>query len=156
MNPTSTAVLTAAIVFNGLLAGAFFAFACSVVPGLRRVDDATYVTAFRAVNRAILNGWFLTVFAGAPVLAVVAAVLRPDGAATGWLVVGATCAIATFVITAAINVPLNQRLDAAAVDSPTALAEARRAFEPRWNNAHLVRTLTSVAGAVALTLAVLV
>ncbi|MFI1827163.1 DUF1772 domain-containing protein [Streptomyces sp. NPDC020412] len=156
MTSFSTAVLTAAIVCNGLLAGTFFAFACSVVPGLRHVDDATYVTAFRAINRAILNGWFLSVFMGAPVLAVVAAVLRPDGTAFVWLVVGAACAIATFAITAAVNVPLNQRLDAAPTDSPTALTEARRAFEPRWNRAHLVRTLTSVAGAASLTLAVVV
>ncbi len=60
------ALLIAAIVTNGLLAGLFFVFTCAIAPGFRHLDDATYVRAFRAINRAILNGWFLLVFFTAP------------------------------------------------------------------------------------------
>ncbi|AFR08519.1 DUF1772 domain-containing protein [Nocardiopsis alba] len=156
MNPISITALIAAVLCNGLLAGTFFAFSCSVVPGLRRVDDATYVTTFRAINRAILNGLFMSVFLGAPVLAVLVAVLRPEGAEPPWLIVGAVCSVATFVITAAVNVPLNRDLEAARSDTAADLAAARLGFERRWNTAHLVRTLTSVGAAASLAIAIVV
>lgn len=156
MNPVSTAVLAAALVSNGLLAGTFFAFACAIVPGLRRVDDRTYTAAFRAINRAILNPWFLTVFVGAPLLAVAAVVFSPDGTGIWWPIAGAAAAVATSVITAAVNVPLNQRLDAAEVQTGGDVAAARRGFERRWNTAHLIRTLTSIGAVVFLVLAGLV
>lgn len=156
MNPASMVVLAAALVSNGLLAGTFFAFSCAIVPGLRRVDDRTYVTAFRGINRAILNPWFLTVFLAAPLFAVAAVVFRPDGAGIWWPIAGAVAAIATFLITAVVNVPLNQRLDAAEVQTDAAMAAARLGFERRWNTAHLIRTLTSVGSVVFLVLAVLV
>ncbi|WP_042284822.1 anthrone oxygenase family protein [Nocardiopsis alba] len=154
MNPVSITALIAAVLCNGLLAGTFFAFACSVVPGLRRVDDATYVTTFRAIDRAVLNGLFMSVFLGAPVLAIIVAVLRPEGTSPPWLVAGAVCSVATFVITAAVNVPLNRDLEAARSDTAADLAEARLGFERRWNTAHLVRTLTSVGAAVSLAIAI--
>lgn len=156
MNPISVVALAAALVCNGLLAGTFFAFACATVPGLGRVDDRTYVTAFRAINQAILNAWFLAVFLGAPVLAAVAVALWPGAAGGRWLmVVGLVCAIATFAITVAVNVPLNQRLDAAATRTDEDAAAARRGFERRWNAAHLVRTVTGIGATACLAIAVL-
>lgn len=156
MNPTATIVLATALVCNGLLAGTFFAFACAIVPGLRRVDDRTYVAAFRAINQAILNPFFLVVFLGAPVLAAVAVVLQPAAAAGPWLIAGLVCAIATFGITVVVNVPLNRRLDDATIGSAGEQSAARSGFERRWNAAHLVRTVTSVGAAAFLALAVLV
>lgn len=151
-----TVAMGVALLCNGLLGGVFLAFACAIVPGLRRVDDHVYVTAFRAVNAAILNGWFLTVFLGAPLFAIAAVVVSPTGSAQWWAVAGLVCAIVTFVVTAAVNVPLNQRLDAASGQAPSEQASARRAFERRWNAAHLIRTATSVGAAGFLTIAVLV
>ncbi len=68
----SEAVLVAATVGNGLLAGVFFGFSSGVVPGLRRVDDRSFVTVVRAVNLSIVNGLFLLVFLGAPILTMAA------------------------------------------------------------------------------------
>ncbi|MGO2862045.1 MAG: hypothetical protein ACTIC1_12865, partial [Brevibacterium sp.] len=58
----STVTIAIAIIANGLLAGVFFAFSTAVTPGLKDTDDNTYVRTFAAINRAILNGWFLLVF----------------------------------------------------------------------------------------------
>lgn len=151
--PMTTAILVGALIANGLLAGVFFAFACSIVPGLRRVDDIAFVTTVRAVNAAILNGWFLTVFLASPVLAGVAVAVAPDEVPVGWLVAAVVCAVITFVVTAAVNVPLNRRLAEAPIDRPAEQTAARQAYERRWNSAHLVRTLSSIAAAVALTIA---
>ena len=76
MNGIPEAVLVAATVGNGLLAGVYFAFSCGVVPGLRRVDDLSYVTVFRAINRSIVNGLFILVFLGAPIATVAATALH--------------------------------------------------------------------------------
>ncbi|AZL11035.1 MAG: anthrone oxygenase family protein [Brevibacterium aurantiacum] len=150
-----TASLLIAIVLNGLLAGLFFAFSIAIIPGLRRVDDSTYVRSFRAINTAILNLVFLLAFCLAPLSAVTAVVLRLWSGGSGpvmWLVIAAVCSVLTFLITASANVRLNNGLDRAAVDTETQRGEARVAFEARWNRWNHVRSLTSIAALVFFTI----
>lgn len=139
-------ILVVALVANGLIAGLFFAFTCAVSPALGRLDDGSYVEAFRSINAVILNGWFLSVFFLAPVAAIAAAALggiehRPS---LWWVVVGAACSALTFVITAAANVPLNHALDAALSTTVAQYHEARLAFEATWNRWNFARTLASL------------
>lgn len=150
------ALLVTAIVMNGLLAGLFFVFACGITPGFGRVDDATYVQAFHAINRAIVNGWFLLVFLAAPLTALAYALLGTRSAAlvsTSWAWAGAACAALTFLITAARNVPLNTQLDRAATRTEVEYRIARQRFEAPWNRWNLIRTITSIGGLVCLALA---
>ncbi len=133
--PAAAARRVAAVVANGLQAGTYFAWASGVMPGLARVDDATFVSTMRQVNTAILNPVFLASFVGAPLLALLGA-LACDGAALTWAAVGAAMAIATVVVTAAGNVPLNDALEAGG---------DRAAFEAPWVRWNVVRTLTSTA-----------
>lgn len=153
MNGISEAVLVAATVGNGLLAGLFFAFSCGVVPGLRRVDDRSYVTVFRAVNRGIVNGLFLLVFFGAPILTVAATALHLDVShreALPWLVTGLLLGLLSSAMTVVVNVPLNNRLGTAPVDGDAQLRQARGSFETRWNRSNHVRTAASTAALVVL------
>ena len=85
-------ILAVTLVANGLLAGLFFAFTCAVSPALGRLDDRSYVEAFRSINAVILNGWFLSVFL-APATAIAAAVVGGLGhrPSFSWVVVGAGC-----------------------------------------------------------------
>lgn len=150
------ALLVVAIVANGLLAGLFFVFACAITPGFGRVDDATYVQAFHAINRAILNGWFLLVFFTAPLAALAYALLDTRSAAivpTSWVWAGAVCATLTFIITAARNVPLNTQLDRAATRTPVEYRVARERFEAPWNRWNLARAITSLGALVSLAMA---
>lgn len=73
-------VLPIGTITNGLLTGLYFAFACAVSPALQRLDDQSFVTAFRSINSAILNCWFLVVFFTAPLITVGCAVV----AGVGW------------------------------------------------------------------------
>lgn len=66
-------VLGAATVATGLIAGAFYVFACAVMPGLARGDDRVYVTVMRDINEVIQNPVFFLSFLGAPALTAVAA-----------------------------------------------------------------------------------
>lgn len=144
-------VLVGAILTNGLLAGLFFAFACSVVPAFARLDDGAYVAAFRLINAAIINPWFLPVFFLAPALALVAVgaqAAEGDLGAAGML--GAAASAATFLVTVAANVPLNRRLDAAPTASGGERRVARDAFEGPWRRWNLVRTVTGAVAVLAL------
>jgi uncharacterized membrane protein len=147
-DPLPTAALFAATLTAGLSAGLFFAWACSVMPGLRQVDDRTFVAAMQRMNVAIVNGLFLAVFLGAPALAAVAGALHLDADgrdALPWIVAGLVFGLAVLVVTFAINVPLNNALDAAG--DPDAIADpgaVRAAFEARWVRWNLVRTVSAV------------
>ena len=135
------ATLIAATVLAGLSAGLFFTYFFSVMPGLRRADERTFVTAMNHLNAAITNGWFALVFAGAPILMVVAAVLG-DGRERVWVLVALALYAAQLAITFAVNVPLNSALAAA---DPADPAAARAAFERPWVRWNVARAATTVA-----------
>lgn len=148
--------LVLAIAANGLLAGAFFVFSVGVVPGLRDVEDQTYVRTYRAINRAILNGAFLSVFLLAPLASVgsVAVLMRQaEAAALSRVVVAAACSALTVAITAWGNVPLNRDLDQSTATSQEQWGPVRQRFEHRWDRWNLVRTLTSTGALVSLAVA---
>lgn len=144
------AVLLAATVATGLLAGLFYAFAVAVMPGLARTDARTFVDAMQQINVVIQNPWFFLTFFGAPVLTIVAAVLEfrsGSRAALPWIVAALVLYAVAFVITVAGNIPLNDALAAAGPpDRVTDLARVRARFETTW-----VRW--NVARAVVLTIA---
>ncbi len=81
-------VLLTAKTLAGLLAGVFFAYAVSVMPALRAMDDDTFVTVMNKINVVIVNPVFLVVFLGAPLaaLAVLAWEREP------WAIAGAVLA----------------------------------------------------------------
>ena len=134
-------MLIAATITTGLVAGLLFGFACAVMPGLRRVDDAGFVAVMRSINRRILDGWFLLCFVGAPLLTVAALVVDVIGDRAGVLPIAAAVVLTalSYLITAAVNVPLNNALDASTADP----AQARALFEASWVRWNIARTLAS-------------
>lgn len=149
----SLVILVAAIVLGGLFAGLFAGFSYAVMPGLRRADDAAFVQAMRQINLAILNPVFTIVFAGAPLAAVAAAATSfDDPSARWWAVTGAALLVATVGTTIAVNVPMNDRLEAG-VKGGDAASSLRSAFERRWVVWNHVRTVLSAGALVALAVA---
>lgn len=142
--------LVAATVATGLVAGLFYAFSCSVMPGLARTDDRTFVDAMQRINVAILNGWFALGFGGALVLTVLATALHLGGdqrSVLPWVIAALVLYVATLVITGVVNVPLNNELEAAGprdrIADAAELAAVRLHFEARWVRWNIVRALTS-------------
>lgn len=134
--------LVAATIGAGLVAGLFFAFATSVMPGLARTEDSVFVPAMQAMNVAILNPVFLTVFVGPLIAFVVAGIAGPSRA---WVIAGGALYLASFVITMVGNVPLNEALEAVGpTRDPAVLEAARTAFEDPWNRLHLIRTAATI------------
>jgi hypothetical protein len=59
MNALRTVSLMAATVSTGLVAGVFALYAHTIMPGLAKTDDRTFVGAFQSIDRAIINPWFI-------------------------------------------------------------------------------------------------
>ena len=136
------AALAAATVLMGLSAGLFATFSYAVMPGLRRTDDSTFVHAMRAINVAILNPVFGLVFVGAGLAATAALASGWGSGARPWLVAGLLLYVAgAFIVTAAVNVPLNDALEAGTDHA----AQLRAAFEDRWVLFNHVRSVLTTA-----------
>ncbi|MFG2897890.1 DUF1772 domain-containing protein [Streptomyces zaomyceticus] len=139
------AVLGAATVATGLVAGVWFAYVCSVMPALARSDDRVFAEVMRDINEVIQNPLFFGVFFGAPLLTAVAAWQYRATRTRIWTFAGLALSVAVFLVTSATNVPLNDAL--AAADDVSA---ARDAFEGPWVAWNIVRAVLSTAGFVCL------
>jgi uncharacterized membrane protein len=151
MTAFSGVVLVAALVAAGLIAGLFYAYACSVLPGLARGDDKTFVEAMRGINIAIVNPVFMVTFLGAPLLAGVAVFLNLGSRSLPWVIAGFVFLLAMIVITGVVNIPLNNALESGGDD----YAAVRARFETVWVRWNVLRALVSTAGFGCLVAAVL-
>ena len=144
-----TIVLFGATLTTGLGAGLFYSYSCSVMPGLARADDRSFIEVMQRINVAILNGWFMLSFLGALALMGVAGVLElrgGNGTVLLWIGAAAAFQLAMLIITGVVNIPLNDRLAAAgAPDHIAHPAAVRAAFETTWVRWNLVRALACTA-----------
>lgn len=154
----SLVVLLLATVSMGLAAGAFLLYQHTVMPGLGTTDDRTFVAAFQATDRAIINPWFmLTSFGGALILSGAATLLHVGEDAFWWILSAVVLYVISVVITMAVNVPRNDALKAAGRPDQIDVAAARTAFdETRWVRWNLVRVVASGAAFVLLAWALVV
>ena len=137
MEHLRTAALIVSTVAMGLAAGVFGIWANAIMPGLRNTDDRTFVGAFQAMDDAIINPLFMSVFVGALLATGLAAGLHlgaDERSRLPWLLAAFLLYLAVFVITFEINVPLNDDLQAAGdPDRIRDLAAVREQFdEERW------------------------
>jgi uncharacterized membrane protein len=149
-----TALLLAATLTTGLVAGLFAAFSYAVMPGLGRADDRTLVIAMQRINESIQNALFFVIFFGALIVTVIAGLLflgADRKAPLIWIGIGLVLYIATLAITIAGNIPLNNLLDAAGdPDRITDLAALRERYEAPWVRLNNLRTVTSTLAFAAL------
>ncbi len=145
MNGLRVASLLAATMVTGLMAGVYGIYSNAFMPGLAKTDDKTFVGAFQAVDRAILNPVFLLLgFLGAAVFTVLAGLLSLKEEALPWIVMAFVLYLITMIVTIAVNVPMNDALKAAGDPSTIDVAAARAAFdEARWRAFNLLRVALS-------------
>ncbi len=148
LDAAQAVALMVATMTTGLMAGVFGLYANTIMRGLGRTDDRTFVGAFQAIDRAINNPLFIATFIGALVSTGVAVALHlgDDGSVLPWVGAAFVLYLAGVVITAAVNVPLNDGIKAAGdPDRIADLAAVRRDFhESRWIAWNLVRTIASL------------
>ncbi|MBB5785515.1 DUF1772 domain-containing protein [Jiangella mangrovi] len=134
-----------------LVAALNLTFAAAVMPNLAGADDHTFVTTLQRYND---NPVFSVSYTLALFLAVVAPLAqrrRDPAAAVRWAVAALVLMGVVFVMTMAINVPLNNEIDAVRdLTDAAALADVRERFETTWVVANAVRTVLSLAAVGAL------
>jgi uncharacterized membrane protein len=148
-------VVIAATVLTGLATGVIALYAHTIMPGLKKTDDRTFVNAYQNIDRAIINPWFMTTFFGALILigTACALFLRSDQRSVlVWLIAAFALYLVAVIITMAVNVPLNDKIKAAGDPARIDVAKVRAAFhESRWVAWNYVRLLASTGAFVILT-----
>lgn len=124
-----------------LVAGFLFAFAVVVMPGIKKLDDAAFIRAFQVIDGVIQKNQpiFVTVWLGSIVAVVTSSVLGL-WVLTGWHLALQVLVLLVYLLgvqlpTFAINIPMNNRLQALSFEglNAAALYAARVSFEHRWN-----------------------
>lgn len=143
-------VLIVTTVLSALIAGLFYAWSCSIIPGLAKLDGRTYVAAMQSFNKAILNPVFFLSFMGTLVMLPVVTFMHfhQPSSARFWLLLAASVLYiaGVFGITAVGNVPLNNMLAAFDLSSAStnSIEDVRMKFEIPWNGLHTIRTIISI------------
>ncbi|VFA99797.1 anthrone oxygenase family protein [Nocardia cyriacigeorgica] len=129
----------AALLFSGLLGGAFLYGGANVLYAFREVAPEvrlSFHTALMSANSVVMQGLMALTFAGCLVLAV-----RTHGLER-WVAGAATLgAVAVFLITRLGNAPINQDIKAWTVSGPPADYADILA---RWENFHIARVVCAV------------
>jgi uncharacterized membrane protein len=133
-----------------IVGGVFFAFSTFVMKALAQLPPSQGIAAMQRINVVVLNPLFLGVFVGTAVLAVVcvAAGFFAWGTPRSVLLVaaGVLYLFGSFGVTAAFNVPRNERLARMASGSEEAAAYWTT-YVREWQRWNHVRTAASVASA---------
>ncbi len=132
-----TITLLGGTIATGFMAGVFSLYAHTIMRGLGATDDRTFVGAFQAIDRAIINPIFMANFFGTLILDAGAAALHlgeGDRGVLAWAIVALALYVAVVAITVIVHVPLNDRIKAAGdAREITDVATVRAGFqETRW------------------------
>jgi uncharacterized membrane protein len=138
---------TTTLLLTGAVAGVFFAYSVSVMIGLDAIRPEQAIAAMRSINDKIQNPVFLATFLLTPVAAagtgVLLLVLGQRTAGIVFLLAAGVYVVGALVPSFAVNIPMNDTLDAA---RPSA-GEAARVwsdYSSRWTLWNHVRTVSSL------------
>jgi len=143
-------VLLLTTVVSSLSAGLFYAWSCSVIPGLKKLPYNSYIEAMQSFNRAILNPAFFLSFIGTLLLLPLCVYLNYDQhlSARFYLLLVALIlyVVGVFGVTAFGNIPLNKQLDNFNLRTATeqSVSLERRNFEKPWIRLHTIRTCAGI------------
>ncbi|MFF1573081.1 DUF1772 domain-containing protein [Leifsonia sp. NPDC058292] len=127
--------------------GVYLGFTSMVMPALRESPEAESVATMNRINVRAVRSTFMIAFVGSALTCLAVAIVvtpalpRLDAL---FALLGAALGFIAFVVTAAVNVPLNNRL--AATKDGRGFAD----FERRWRRGNSVRGAVSLLGAASL------
>jgi uncharacterized membrane protein len=121
------------------------------MPGIKNLNDKEFIHSFQVMDRVIQNNQpiFLLVWGGSVLVLIITIILsfgQPDGAGNLFIIISAVVyLIGVQFPTIAINVPLNNKLQALDVNTMNESEQksSRTDFEPRWNRWNTIRMVLS-------------
>lgn len=142
-----TALLWAAVLGSGVMAGIYFAFSTFIMRAFGHLEPAQAVAAMNAINAGILRSLFMPLFFGSSLVSLllaIAGMIRWEEPGAGWmLLAGVVYLLGMFVCTVLFNVPLNQTL-AAVEPNLAAAAQHWSHYLQAWTRWNHLRTLASL------------
>ena len=147
---TSNVILALTTTCTALMAGLFYSYSYSAVPGLKLLNDAEYIASMQSINKAIQNPVFFTCFFGTLILFPLSIYLNyiQHPPLRFWLLLTAAIIYLTgvFGVTVVGNIPLNNALEKFNLlnASKDAIGLQRTLFERPWNNLNTIRTISSI------------
>ncbi|QKW36126.1 DUF1772 domain-containing protein [Actinomadura sp. NAK00032] len=151
--------VTLSLIMAAGMAGTFFGFSTGVMPGLNAARPGSAIDAMQGINQKIQNPLFVAMFMLVPVLAAAAGVLLltldQKSAAILFFAAAGVYFLGALVPSFAVNIPMNNDLDAASI--PKDMAEAAKLwsdYSGRWTAWNTVRAVFSWASVLAMSLGV--
>ncbi|MBE9563907.1 MAG: DUF1772 domain-containing protein [Proteobacteria bacterium] len=142
-----SALIFAALLGSGLIAGVFFTFSTFVMKALARMMPEEGIKAMQSINLTVLNPWFLGVFLGTAAICILLLVwplLQWDLTGYGYLMAGSVLyLIGSIMVTGIFNVPKNEalaKIDVSAADSESFW----RNYVDEWTSWNHIRTIASL------------
>ena len=139
----------------GVVGGVFFAFSTFVMRALRGLPDRDGLVAMQAINKAAPSPLFLTALLGTGVVTVglaISAATRLDEPGAPYQLAGSALYLTAVALTIVYHVPKNEALALVTPGGADAVGLWRH-YARSWTAWNHVRTLTSIAGAATLVLA---
>ncbi|MCP9947507.1 anthrone oxygenase family protein [Actinomadura madurae] len=151
--------VTLSLIMAAGMAGTFFGFSTGVMPGLNAAKPASAIDAMQGINQKIQNPVFIAMFMLVPVVAIAAGAflltLDQKAAALLFFVAAGVYFAGALVPTFAVNIPMNNALDAVTIPADT--AEAAKIWSDhsgRWTAWNTARAVFSWASLLAMSLGV--
>lgn len=145
MTTLTTPLAILSLLLTAALFGFFYAWVCSTMWGLDAADPRIAIPAMQAMNASVRNAIFAPAFFGTPAILLLTTAmlfLSAQRPAALWFGVATLLVIAlSFILTLAVNVPMNEAL--ALLEEPQDRATAQDiwdAYSPDWQLWNQIRT----------------
>ena len=141
---------------SGVVAGVFFAFSTFVMSGLRKAPAPAGIAAMQSINRQAPTPAFMLAFLGTTGVCVVLGVIaltKWGSTAATLALIAAVMSLVPVIMTGAYHQPRNLAFEHVDPAAPGAV-DAWRSYLAGWVPWNHVRTVSSAAAAVLLTLSV--
>jgi len=147
------ALLILATLVTAIIAGFFYAYSVSVMPGLNATDPVSAIKSMQAINAVVRTAEFAASFFGALALPILCLLLARRRSIVLPLIAAILLyGTGAFAVTLAFNVPLNESLATVTPDAATA-AQTWRAYAEPWLLWNHIRMAASIAAFLAMLVA---
>jgi len=153
------AILAAAVIMCGMIAGFFLTFSDFLMRSLKLAKTTAGIEVMQIINREVWKSITIFMLWGMVALSVALggyASLQLNGPLLAWVISGSTTyVLGMLLVSYAFNIPMNNRLDALELSTPAAATYWHDNYVDRWVFWNYVRAIASATAAICFFMACL-